>query len=74
MEWTSLYMEAEKKANEEGFPEIAEQFRTIAEVEKQHEKRYRALLKNVQGELQYALSNLVDSSMKPSMFGVSISS
>ncbi|MBN2406284.1 MAG: rubrerythrin family protein [Elusimicrobia bacterium] len=46
-EWSRLYLDAEKKADEEGFPEIAEQFRTIAQVEKQHEKRYRRLLTNI---------------------------
>lgn len=49
MEWTSIYKDCEKVARKEGFEEIAEQFKEIAEVEEQHEKRYRALLKNVQG-------------------------
>jgi rubrerythrin len=46
-EWTKLYPEAAKIANEEGFPDIAHQFQKIAEVEAEHEKRYRKLLRNV---------------------------
>ena len=48
LEWTKLYKEAEETAREEGFEEIAVQFKEIAEVEEQHEKRYRKLLKNVE--------------------------
>ncbi len=47
LEWTKLYKEAEETAREEGFPEIADQFKEIAEVEEQHEIRYRKLLDNV---------------------------
>jgi len=47
LEWRKLYKEAEEVAREEGFEEIAKQFKEIAEVEEQHEKRYRKLLKNV---------------------------
>ncbi len=47
LEWGKLYKEASDTAKAEGFPEIAEQFRTIAEVEKEHEKRYRKLLLNI---------------------------
>lgn len=47
LEWTKLYVDAEKTAREEGFPEIADQFKEIAEVEAQHEKRYRKLLSNI---------------------------
>lgn len=46
-EHTLLYPEAAKIADEEGFPEIATAFRNIASVEKHHEERYRALLKNI---------------------------
>ncbi len=48
LEWTKLYQEAEKIAREEGFVEIANVFKEIAEVEEQHEMRYRELLKNVE--------------------------
>ena len=47
MEWETLYPEFEKIAREEGFEKIAESFKEIAEVEEQHEKRYRKLLENL---------------------------
>jgi rubrerythrin len=47
LEWTKIYKDFENIAQEEGFPEIAKQFKEISEVEEQHEKRYRKLLKNV---------------------------
>jgi rubrerythrin len=47
MEWTKLYADFEKTAREEGFEEIAIQFKEIAEVEEQHEGRYRKLLQNI---------------------------
>jgi rubrerythrin len=46
-EWTMLYVDSAKVADNEGFPEVAKQFRAIAEVEKAHEARYRKLLDNV---------------------------
>jgi len=48
LEHTVLYPEAARVAEEEGFDEIAEVFREIAKVEKEHEKRYLRLLRNVQ--------------------------
>jgi rubrerythrin len=47
LEWTKLYADFEKTARAEGLEEVAVSFKEIAEVEEQHEKRYRALLKNV---------------------------
>jgi len=47
-EHTILYPEAAKTADDEGFSEIAEVFRRIAMVEKHHEERYLALLKNIE--------------------------
>ncbi len=47
VEWTKLYKEAEDTARKEGFEEIAKQFKEIAEVEEEHERRYRKLLKNI---------------------------
>ena len=47
LEWTKLYKEAEEVARKEGFEEAAVQFKEIAEVEEQHEIRYRKLLKNI---------------------------
>jgi len=47
MEWGTLYPEFEKTASQEGFDKIAKSFKEIAEVEEQHEKRYRKLLENL---------------------------
>lgn len=44
MEWTSLYADFSRTANDEGFPEIARSFEQIAKVEKFHEARYRSLI------------------------------
>ena len=46
-EWTDMYHKFAQTAEKEGFPELAERFRYVAEVEKHHEERYRALLKNI---------------------------
>lgn len=46
-EWTDMYAGFEKVAREEGFDEIADFFKEVAEVEEEHEKRYLALLKNI---------------------------
>lgn len=46
-EWTDMYEGFAKVAEEEGFKEIAKKFRLVAAIEKRHEERYRALLKNV---------------------------
>ena len=46
-EWTDMYATFAKEAREEGFDEIATKFDAVAAVEKQHEARYRKLLKNV---------------------------
>jgi len=46
-EYTTMYPEFARIADEEGFPAVATQFRNIANVEIEHEKRYLALLKNV---------------------------
>ena len=47
-EWTDMYAGFAKTAQEEGFPELAAKFRLVAQIEKHHEERYRALLKNVE--------------------------
>jgi rubrerythrin len=49
MEWGTLYPEFARIAEEEGFADVAESFRQIAEVEAHHEARYRKLLENVNG-------------------------
>lgn len=47
-EWTDMYEGFAKTAEKEGFPELAAKFRMVAEIEKHHEERYRALLKNIE--------------------------
>ncbi len=47
-EWTDMYEGFAKTAEEEGFPELAEKFRLVGAIEKHHEERYRALLKNIE--------------------------
>ena len=59
LEWTKLYKEAEETAREEDFEEVARQFKEIAEVEEEHEKRYRKLLKNVKESKVFKKDTLV---------------
>ena len=47
-EWTDMYAEFAKTAEAEGFKGLAAKFRLVAAIEKHHEERYRALLKNVE--------------------------
>ena len=47
-EWTDMYDRMAREADEEGFHELAEQFRGVAAIEKLHEERYRKLLSNVE--------------------------
>ena len=47
-EWTDMYENFAKTAEEEGFPELAFKFRMVGAIEKHHEERYRALLKNIE--------------------------
>ena len=47
-EWTDMYAGFAETAEKEGFPELAAKFRLVAAIEKHHEERYRALLKNVE--------------------------
>ena len=47
-EWTDMYKSFAEDAEAEGFTELAAQFRMVAEIEKSHEERYRALLNNVE--------------------------
>jgi rubrerythrin len=58
-EWTKLYKEAEEVARQEGLDEIADQFKEIAEVEEEHEKRYRKLLKNIKGNTVFKKDSIV---------------
>jgi rubrerythrin len=49
-EWTDMYDSMAKDAEEEGFTDLAAQFRAVAAVEKSHEERYRKLLHNVEAK------------------------
>ena len=49
-EWTDMYEGFAVTAEKEGFPELAAKFRGVAAIEKRHEERYRALLKNVEAQ------------------------
>lgn len=57
-EWTDMYDSFAKTAEEEGFPELAAKFRMVAEIEKHHEERYRALLKNVESKQVFEKSEV----------------
>ena len=57
-EWTDMYAEFAKTAEEEGFTELAAKFRMVAAIEKHHEERYRALLKNVETATVFAKSEV----------------
>lgn len=58
-EWTDMYDRMAKDADEEGFHELAEQFRGVAAIEKAHEERYRALLHNVEAKEVFEKSGVV---------------
>ncbi len=47
-EWTNMYEEFAKTAENEGFEALAAKFRMVAAIEKEHEERYRALIKNIE--------------------------
>lgn len=53
-EWTDMYAEFERTAREEGFTEIAEKFRMVGAIEKEHEERYRKLLKNIEDKVVFS--------------------
>ncbi|MGM9664359.1 MAG: rubrerythrin [Eubacteriales bacterium] len=57
-EWTDMYEGFAKTAEEEGFTELAHRFRLVAAVEKHHEERYRALLRNVEMAEVFAKSEV----------------
>ena len=57
-EWTDMYDGFAKTADEEGFHELANKFRLVAAIEKHHEERYRALLKNVETAQVFAKSEV----------------
>lgn len=57
-EWTDMYEGFAKTADEEGFHELAQRFRLVGAVEKHHEERYRALLRNVEMAEVFAKSQV----------------
>lgn len=58
-EWTDMYEQFAKEAREEGFEDIARQFEGVAAIEKEHEERYRKLLKNVESEAVFSKDGMV---------------
>lgn len=58
-EWTDMYKKFAEVADEEGFTEIAEAMRQVAKIEKDHEDRYNALLKNVQDKKVFEKDEVV---------------
>lgn len=57
-EWTDMYEGFAKTAEEEGFTALAAKFRLVAAIEKRHEERYRALLKNIEMQEVFAKSEV----------------
>ena len=57
-EWTDMYAGFAETAEKEGFPELAKKFRLVAAIEKHHEERYRALLRNVETAQVFAKSEV----------------
>ena len=57
-EWTDMYEGFAATAEQEGFPELAKKFRMVAAIEKHHEERYRALLKNIEMQEVFAKSEV----------------
>ena len=57
-EWTDMYDDIARTAEAEGFPELANKFRMVGEIEKHHEERYRALLHNVEMKEVFAKSEV----------------
>ena len=56
-EWTDMYKEFARVAKEEGFTDIAKKFEAVAKIEKEHEERYRKLLKNIEDEVVFSKDN-----------------
>ncbi len=58
-EWTDMYETFAQQAEEEGFPEIAEKFRGVGEIERSHEERFLALLNNIEMQNVFEKSDIV---------------
>ena len=59
LEWSKLYLDAGNIARQEGFEDIAASFKEISEVEEQHEKRYRKLIKNISEDKVFKKNTVV---------------
>ena len=57
-EWTDMYKDFAETAEKEGFKELAEKFRAVAEIEKHHEERYRKLLSNIETKQVFEKSTI----------------
>ncbi|MDY5931818.1 MAG: [FeFe] hydrogenase, group A [Candidatus Ornithospirochaeta sp.] len=57
-EWTDMYQRMAKDAEEEGFADLAERFRKVADIEKRHEERYRRLLEDVKSKQVFEKSSV----------------
>lgn len=57
-EWTDMYEGFAKTAEKEGFIDLAKKFRLVAAIEKRHEERYRALLKNIEMQEVFSRSEV----------------
>ena len=57
-EWTDMYEGFAKTAEKEGFADLAKKFRMVGEIEKRHEERYRALLRNVEAQEVFKKSSV----------------
>lgn len=58
-EWTEMYAEFAKVADEEGFDDIARLFRQVAEIEKHHDSRYNTLVENLEKGIVFERENVV---------------
>ncbi len=58
-EWTDMYDRMAREADEEGFHDLAAQFRGVAAIEKAHEERYRALLNNIETKTVFEKAGIV---------------
>ena len=57
-EWTDMYDNFAKVAEEEGFKELAYKFRAVGAIEKTHEERYRALINNIETKTVFEKSSV----------------
>ncbi|MBO5711587.1 MAG: rubrerythrin family protein [Acholeplasmatales bacterium] len=58
-EWTEMYNEFERVARDEGFLDIAQAFKLVANIEKHHEERYNALISNIENDEVFKKSETV---------------